>query len=177
MRLINDNLKKAGYFNAALIVIAIVLKAICIGIGTTLSKIDSIICIIALMFGLLYSLNGYKKDAAKNYKVFMYLFFISNAFALTAPFAIKVDVLILVSNIIMFVLVFVLTFIKDLGVSKSTNLSMLILILTIIKFLYAVAKLGDSLSIYSGFSSLALSCVLCVFVSAKYADKESRGAK
>lgn len=177
MKLINENIRKAGYFNAALIAIAIVLKAICIGIGTSLSKVDSIICILALMFGLLYSLNGYKKDAAKNYKAFMYLYFISNAFALTAPLAIEVDALILVSNIIMFVLVFILTFIQNLGVKKSTNVSMVILIITIIKFLYAVVKLGDSLSIYSGFSSLALSCVLCVFVSAKYKDKASRGTK
>ena len=177
MKLINDNLKKTGYFNAALIVIAIIMKLITLKDVSTLVKVDSIVCIIALVFGLFYSLNGYKKDAAKYYKSFMYLFFVSSVLSLLvpsiAPLSGKTNYFIASINVIILVLVFLLAFIKDLGVNKSTNISMLILILNIVKLFYNVQITVFLL----GFSNLVLACILCVFVSAKYADKEARGAK
>ena len=178
MKLINDNLKKAGYFNAALIVIAIIMKLVTFFNVPTLVKIDSVLCVAALVFGLFYSLNGYKKDAAKYYKGFMYLYFASNIISLLvpllAPMFEKVNYFIVSINAIILILAFILTFIKDLGVNKSTILSMLILLLNVIKLFYNVA---NKTTIQAGFSNLILACILCVFVSAKYADKASRGAK
>ena len=75
---------------------------------------------------------------------------------------------------IIVVLVFILAFIKDLGVNKSTCLSLMVLILNVIKLFFDVA---EKVTIPSGFANFVLACVLCVFVSAKYADKASRGAK
>ena len=78
MKLINENLKKVGYVNAVLIIVAIVLRAIIIPTAPTLIKIDAIACILALISGLVYCLNGYKKDVAKYYKAFMILYLVSN---------------------------------------------------------------------------------------------------
>ena len=178
MKFINDNLKKAGYFNATLIIVSIIVKLITIKEVPTLVKIDSTLCIIALVFGLFYSLSGYKKDAAKYYKVFMYLYFVSNILSLAsqliAPMFGKKDFFVVSINAIVLILVFVLTFIKDLGVNKSTNISLIILLLSVIKLFYDVA---NKTTIPSEFVNLILACILCVFVSAKYKDKESRGVK
>ena len=178
MKFINDNLKKAGYFNVVLIIAAIIAKLATIKKVSMLVNIDSIVCIIALVFGLFYSLSGYKKDSAKYYKVFMYLYFASNILSLMVPLLAPkfetVNYFIASINAVILVLVFILTFINDLGVNKSTNLSMLILLLNIIKLFYDVS---NKTTMQSGFSNLILACILCVFVSAKYADKASRGAK
>lgn len=177
MKLINDNLKKAGYFNAVLIVIAIVLRIISFSVLSSSTMLDSIIFIATLVFGLLYSLNGYKKDSAKYYKAFLYLYLVSNTFSVSVLFVNRLNLFISILKILEFVLLFVLAFIKDLGANRSTNLSLLILIISVIDVLYGAIKIGNIISISSGFSALVLSCALCVFVSAKYKDKEARGAK
>ena len=177
MKFINDNLKKAGYFNVVLIIAAIIAKLATIKKVSMLVNIDSIVCIIALVFGLFYSLSGYKKDSAKYYKVFMYLYFVSSVLSLLvpsiAPLSGKIDFFIVSINVIILILVFVLAFIKDLGVNKSTYISIFILILNVVKLFYNVKMTVLLL----GFSNLILACIVCVFVSAKYKDKESRGTK
>lgn len=176
MKIINDNLKKAGYFNIALIVIAIVLRLIIINTVPTIVKIDSIICIAALIFGLFYALSGYKKDGAKYYKAFISLYFVSSIVSLItsiiAPTSESINIYILFINIVVIVLLFILAFVKDVGISKSTNISLLILLVNIIKMFYT-----NKLTYQGGFANLILACILCVFVSAKYRDKESRGTK
>ena len=173
-KLINSNLKTVGYINAVLIIVAIVLRIVSLG-GLPLHVLfDSVLCIIALIFGLFYSLNGYKKDAAKYYKMFMYLYFASSVLSFLAPLLKEKNVLFICINAIIVVLVFILAFIKDLGVNKSTCLSLMVLILNVIKLFFDVA---EKVTIPSGFANFVLACVLCVFVSAKYADKASRGAK
>ena len=109
MKLINDNLKKAGYFNTVLIMIAIILRIVSLG-GLPLHVLfDSVLCIIALIFGLFYSLNGYKKDAAKYYKMFMYLYFASSVLSFLAPLLKEEkNVLFICINAIIVVLVFIL---------------------------------------------------------------------
>lgn len=178
MKLINDNLKKAGYFNTILIIGAIGVKVYSLTKVNTFVKIDSIVCIFALVFGLIYSLNGYKKDVAKYYKIFMYLYLVSSVLSLMAPLVepilTTINIFVVTINVALLILVFALAFIKDLGVNKSTNIAMVILLLNIIKLLYNVA---NKITIPSGFANLVLPCISCVLVSAKYKDKESRGAK
>lgn len=78
MKLININLKTVGIVNSILLVAAIVLRVINITEMPTIRIIDLAICVVALLSGLVYSINGYKKDVAKYYKVFMYLYVVSN---------------------------------------------------------------------------------------------------
>ena len=68
MKLINNNLKKTGIFNSVLIVIAFVLRMLNIWKMSGIAIVDTIVCVAGLISGLLYCLNGYKKDVAKYYK-------------------------------------------------------------------------------------------------------------
>ena len=176
MELINDNLKKAGYFNSVLIVAAIILRAINFANSPTLMMVDNAVCILALVFGLLYSLNGYKKDAAKYYKAFIYLYLISSLFALIGPILGERNILMIISRALVFIAVFVLAFIKDLGENKSSKLALAIFVINVATLCYGVTSKAIPFIIMH-LGNVALSCILCVFVSAKYADKKSRGAK
>ena len=176
MKILKENLKKAGYFNAGLIVVAIVLRLMNMFNTPALVIADSIVCIAALVFGLFYSLKGYKKDAAAYYKLFMYLLLVSSLMSLST-IVVKFNALMLICNIIIFVCVVALAVANNLGESKSNNCALIILICDLIKFFYIVAKTNDMPAIAGGFGNLALACVLCVFVSAKYADKAARGSK
>lgn len=184
MKLINDNLRKAGYFNAVLIVIAIVLRTISFSSIPTLGKVDSILCIVSLLFGLIYALNGYKKDASKYYKAFMYLYLLSAVITLILAFSVATielgdyGILVIIANVVILISIFVLAFIKDLGEKKSNNLAILVFALNIFKLLFNTAIKGTIMPILSaGFANIMLSCILCLFVSAKYAEKGSRGAR
>lgn len=184
MKLINNNLKTVGYINVVLIVIAIILRLIAITVVPTIIKIDAILCIAALACGLIYALNGYKKDAAKYYKTFMYLYLISSVLSLGTSLSLAIadlgnfGILMIISNIIITISIFVLAFVKDFGEKKSNILSLLVLSLNILKLLSDISIKGITTPIISaGFGNLILACILCVFVSAKYADKASRGAK
>ena len=180
MKLINDNLKKTGYFNAVLIVIALVLRLVTFVSIPTLGKIESIICIVALLYGLIYSLNGYKKDASKYYKTFMYLYLLSTVITLILTFFVAINelrkygILVIIANVVILLSLTILAFAKDLGEKKSNGLALVILGASIFK-LCIVTKTISYISI--AFDNLMLACILCVFVSAKYTEKTSRGAK
>ena len=77
-----DILKKAGIVNGILIVATVICKLFLFSSATMMTKIDSVVCMVALIFGLFYSLSGYKKDSAKYYKVFMILYVVSSIFSL-----------------------------------------------------------------------------------------------
>ena len=181
MKLLSDNLKKAGYFNAILIVIAIVFRLCFIGSFPTAIMIDSIVCTIALIFGLFYSLSGYKKDAAKYYKAFMYLYLVSSLLSFIASIASVLvedkSTVLIVANAVVLVAVFILAFIKDLGAKKSIVLALAILVISVVKMCFVVLTTTALSLISIHFANLMLACILCVFVAAKYADKKSRGAK
>ena len=176
MKIINENLKKAGYVNTVLILIAIVLRIIGIFKAPALVVIDSIICIAALVFGLIYALNGYKKGVAKYYKIFMYLLVLSSLLALST-LTVEFDVLTFICDIIVLACVLILALTKDLGEYKSNCCSILILSANLVKCFYTFLKTTDIVLTSAGFANLVLACILCVFVSAKYTDKESRGSK
>ena len=176
MKFVNKHLKEAGYFNTALIAIAIILRIINFPSDQVLTKIDSIVCIAALIFGLVYSFNGYKKDAAKYYKIFMYLYLLSSLVAVSTYFE-GTKLIIFISNIIVSICLFVLAFAKDIGKEKSNFCALLTLALSLAKLLFALQGPTNMAGISAEFASVALACVLCVFVSAKYKDKEARGSK
>ena len=178
MKLINDNLKKTGIFNSILIVIAIVLKVINFSSFPIYIKIDSVVCLFALVFGLFYSLNSYQKDAAKYYKAFMCLYFISSLLSFIASISGgDTNLLIIIANVAILISVFVLAFVKDLGEKKSNGFALTIFALNIIKMLIVVVTKTVLLAIKVHFSNLILACIICMFVSAKYKDKEIRGTK
>ena len=180
MKLSNDNLKKAGYFNSVLIVAAIILRAINFANSPTLMMVDNVVCILALVFGLLYSLNGYKKEAAKYYKTFMYLYALSSLISFAAPlisFGIGNYNLENVINFAVFVCACLLAFVKDFGKNNSNTTVCIALVLTGIKLVNDLLN-GTLVNLhFASFSIFVQAMIACVLVSHKYIDKESRGAK
>lgn len=188
MEFINKNLKQVGIVNIILIVATIVLLFINFSSRTTIAKIDVIVCVIALIFGIFYAFNGYKKDAAKYYKAFMILVFVSAlnsiitplSFIITSQSADAVSGIILtICHLPIAVCIGFLSFGKDLGKDKSIKLAIAVLVLNAIKLLYIVIT-GGTLGITTLSACIAnaiLAIIIVVFVSAKYADKASRGAK
>ena len=177
MKLIDDNLKKTGYFNATLIVIAIILRVIVIPTAPILIKIDSIACLLALISGLVYCLNGYKKDVAKYYKAFMILYLISNISSIAMSILHASNIILIIANAVIIICVAFLALGKDLGEKKSNSFALVVLAINAIKLIYNIVANPTVGTVRGGITSLILACILCMFVSAKYADKASRGAK
>lgn len=185
MKLINNNLKKAGYVNAVLIIAAIVLRVINIGKMSGIAIVDALVCAIGLLSGLIYSLNGYKKDAAKYYKVFMLLYAVDSLISFVAILSLygisfssanQIN-LIHAIHLVILVCTCLLAFAKDFGKSNSKTAAWVILILTGIKLINDITT-GAIVSV--DFASLAIfiqAIIAFVLVSHKYADKEARGAK
>ena len=98
--------------------------------------IDTSIGVIGLLFGLIYSINGYKKDAAKYYKVFMYLFvarsLISFAISLSTFGFNSLELINLIHaiNFVVLACACLLAFVKDFGEHNSKTTACIILVLT-----------------------------------------------
>ena len=187
MKLINDNLKKAGYFNAALIVIAIAfqVKALFNANALLTDKIFYILYIVGLVSGLIYSLSGYKKDSAKYYKSFMIIYALLSTYSIVSKIVNNIaigmelfHIATTILSVIADICIIVLAFTKDLGKSKSYSL-----IITNLVIILGSTVLGFIVS--EGFINLVeiwlplvmLSIIAYIFVCAKFADKEARGAK
>lgn len=192
MKLINDNLKKAGIFNSIIIVLAIILETIdFFKDGILIKKIITVLIIIGLIFGMFYALSGYKKNNAKQYKIFMSIYaFVSVYDAIFALHFLLIPGTInhLSENMVGFITtitklvpafcITTLAFDKNLGKKKSIALVATNLVVVVISLLAEVIAYKD-INQFSGIylSLLILSCIAFVFVEAKYTDKESRGAK
>ena len=184
MKFLTDNLQKAGYINTTFAVLAIIFRISVFGRLEMINKIESVICIIALVFGLIYSLKGYRKDVAFYYKGFMILYSLSSFLSLSASIYeavngknVLTNVVFAIIGAVVLICALMLAFGKDLGKGKSTNLSYIVLMAGTIKVLWNIV-MGDSI-IYSSasYAYLIQAFIVCVLVSQKYLDKKERGTK
>ena len=186
MNFIKDNLKQAGIFNAILIAIAIVLEAYIL--FTTKEFISdylfSISIIVALVFGLFYSINGYQKNAAKYYKLFMNMcvlaYFLSAASDLfyidDAVFG--ASMITTYASFVRLIPIAILAFARDYGNRNSLICAYVVFLITLFIFIRCIVVYSE----YSGLiiddlSQLVLSGIIVVFVAAKYEDKDARGTE
>ena len=183
MNFITKNLKQAGIFNTILITITIVLQIylMCnISNRPALQLFNSVIILIALVSGLFYAFYGYKKEAAKYYKLFMILTLITfvSSVASHLPYFAKAtfNTCAAFARIIPIAL---LTFKKDFGKKNSIicacvvfACSLLILIGSIV-----ITRISTPYNIVLSLNQVLLSAIVIIFVEAKYADKDARGTK
>lgn len=188
MKLINDNLKKTGYFNAILIVVAIAfqIRALFRADALITDRIFYGLFIVGLIYGLIYVFSVYKKDAAKYYKSFMIIYAVlsiysiiskicnNNAIGLKTVSSFLTTILSIISTIC----IIILAFAKDLGKTKSYSVALanlfIILISTILGFIFNSTFITK---VEVWLPRIMLSIITYIFVCAKYIDKESRGAK
>ena len=182
MNFINNNLKKAGIFNTALIAITLVLQIYQMFVTNyipTFEFINDVIVIVALMFALFYSFYGYKKSVAKYYKGFIILTFITftiSAVSHVQYFAnAKFNAFASIARVIPIAL---LAFKKDFGRKNSVICALVTFILTFAMFIESFIQVSSyPVLIILSFNRVLISSIVLLFVEAKYDDKEARGTK
>lgn len=180
MDFIINNLKQTGIFNTILIAVGIIYDVVrAFSASNALSIIAIAFQLIAYFFALNYAFSGYKKDAAKSFRHFLYGYALSILVTMISSYVRgKAPINSTIFAIIRFILVLILAYGKDLGKLNSYLLAEAVFILsfdTVIRQATNASALFRSL--YTILSSLILSAVLWVFIVAKYQDKESRGTK
>ena len=153
----------------------------CIFDGSTVfNKIALVAKIVALLSSLMYLIKGYKKEADKYYKIFMWALGISEIIGYASLLNKGVQMSFFQGFIAMltFAAFVLIVAANDYGKVKSNIISIALVVLTAFTTL--------SLAVSSGITSLRTIISICHFifaltaaimVKAKYNDKESRGAK
>ena len=181
MNFITKNLKQAGVFNTLLIVVGIVYDiARLFNQNNTYNVILIVLLqLIAYSFALSYAFKGYKKNAAKSFKLFVYAFGLSLlATIIRTIVSNDAPVIATVNSIIGFIPVAILAFVKDLGKKRSLSLAGVSLASGVFGIVYVALTAPEfARTLLTTLSGLILSAVLFIFVIAKYRDKEARGAK
>ena len=183
--------KEVSVVNAMLIIFAILMSIISftyekdttLNSSNTLMIIDTAVCIVALIFGLIYTVNGSKKDFAKYYKTFMGVYTFASLITLVDVMNntlsngfLANSFLSIVVIIVEFVCLLILTLAKDFGKKNSLTLAYLVLALEIFIFVRACISYSEYfIYIECCFKRLVLSCIACVSVLMKYVDKDDRG--
>lgn len=188
-------MKKNVFTVMQMICLVIALAANLIGLFAlellSLTKLTMTASIFVLLFGIMYVLYGCRKNAAVYYQSFMVLYATScliDAVGVTQYDTFMLSPLLIKS--VVFILIMVLAFGKDLGKNLSVLLGWLLvacnLVLLVLSLFYP-GYFGETLDAEgealakstqlrnAGEVFLAISAAL--MVKAKYADKDSRGAK
>lgn len=176
----NKDLEKAGIINSILVLAVVVINLANIK-RDILDLCSTMLCLVALMFGLLYVFSGYKKESAKNYK----LFFIS--FVLYCVINCVFDYIstvngdrIFISTIIEAITALfggILAFKKDLHKNKSYALAITMFVLELINLVRALIVSSNTAFVINVLNVFTLTCLASMFVVAKYVDKQARGAQ
>lgn len=142
------------------------------------SLIGLAMTVLDLIFAGFYIINGYRKDAAKYYKIYglllavKYTIIVVHSIILgSLPFEIF--------NALTLVIVLVLTLSSNLGKNKSFILCGLLVILRVICFVIRIALIQATNinSILSHMANIDLVCLYGIMTYAKYLDKTERGTK
>lgn len=144
------------------------------GIGF-LAVFSMVLLMAALAFGVLYTLYGYKKQAAPYYQLFMALYAFINLLNIVAlavgeasqpfPLLLRVDIL---------MLTVILASAKDFGKARSYLVTGLLLLCALV--LTAYSFVTGSASVWAqALGEMMLAATSLLMVLGKYADKDARG--
>lgn len=175
MKTMSDGAKKALKIGIiAALIISLLLEVYAIRNAPAFNTAWSVVDMLGLAAALYYCIRGYRKDAAKFYKLFVYLYILSRLMGV-AFFAGKGNVLDTVCMAVVIGAAGILAVAKDLGKTKSQMLGLAILLAsfipTIINFIH-----GAIIRSLSGCISFCVVAILLnLLVLAKYEDKAERG--
>lgn len=188
MNKIINNLKKAGILNTVLIAITLLLEVLGLLVMSAFAsdRLLNIANIIALLSGLFYVYTGYRKGSAKFFKLFMVIYAIASIYDVIADCAYCISnkvtllcIIELLANGLAGFSVVVLAFTKNFGKKASLVLGKFNLILTVVSDLIFGIFIYKDMMVYIDiyFGDIVLACLCLIFIVAKYANKETRGAK
>ena len=140
--------------------------------------------IVALVCGLFYLKNNYRKESAQYYKTYMWILAVSELFETATrlysmPNGKMIDIL---SCIIPFALFLLLASAKDYGKKLSFIISIALIVSIICQIIpivntLALIKVNSVFVILDFIGQFTIAVVTAIMVCGKYIDKESRGAK
>lgn len=178
--MISNNFKKVGIFNLALILLVVIYDTIRLVTGNSIiGKITIIVHFIAYFFGLLYAFSGYKKDASKYYKLYMFLFSVSEIMS-TISVVLRKEPSTISTLLTGLCAVFalILTFGKDLGKNTTLSICAICLSIHIYNLIHILINSQTKFqAITNSLSNIVLVVIALVFIIAKYENKALRGSK
>ena len=178
--MIRENFKKVGIFNLLLIVLVVIYDSIRLATGHSLMpKIVILVHFVAYFVGLLYAFSGYKKDAARYYKIFMFLVAASEALSFVGKLTrSEPSTLMTVLSGVCIAIALSLTIVKDLGNKFSIVLCSISIAIHLYNVIHTAIFASAKFQAISGpLSDLILLIVALVFILAKYEDKFARGTE
>lgn len=188
MNEIIENIKKVGTTNIALIIIALFLRIASVkdnnfNVVGIIEIIETLVSVVALISGLIYAMKGYSKSSHKYYKTFMLFVMIGAIISIIVPLLKCINnnsftityILIILAYVIIFGCYSILTFKKDLGLQKSSYMCYISLAINLLLFINSIAGEYRINYVYTSIANLLLSYITCIFVTAKYDDKQNRG--
>lgn len=184
---IDKNINIIKIFNTILILVAVGLNAYSLFMGEDIlitDKIFFISTLVALMFGMVYTHKGYRKEDVKTYNIFIILCMLTLLLQLSGEvyWLITIGVSILKPQLVSIfsisleiVILSIIAWIKDIGGKASIILVSIILFFSIFSFLRSVALYsGSSGYIALSFSGVVLSCIVFIFVAVKYRNEANQ---
>ena len=149
------------------------------------AKTTDIFILLSVLEGLIacaaataYALLGYKKDAAKFYKIFMVMYALSALLsALPCFLSGQGGIIDKVAAILTVIGALILAFVKDLGEQKTLIIADILAILYAVVFIYKIFTAENFfMDAQASFTGLVLSILAIIFIKGKYIDKHSRGS-
>ena len=166
-------------FNLLLIAAAVVLSIIGIcGEGATATRIISaVIRLVALLFAGFYILSGYRKDAAKYYKLFGIMYMLVIVLGIITCLSNTPTVPSVICYVLLIIGIFALAFVKDLGRTKSLVICAALVLLQIALAVLVYLEGDPTIVKINMFMGIDLACLYGIMTYAKYLDKTERGTK
>ena len=166
-------------FNLLLIAAAVALSVIgiCGEVATAIRIISTVIRLLALLYAGFYILSGYRKDAAKYFKIFGILYLFSTVLGLISCISNTPTVLSVIFYVLSIIAILALAFAKDLGKAKSFVLCGILVALQIALSVSVYLQADPAIVKINMFISMDLACLFGIMTYAKYLDKTERGTK
>ena len=185
---LTDKLRKAGILNTVLIVLTMLCEAAGLLVMSAFSsdRILNIANIIALLCGIFYVFTGYRKGRAQFFKLFMIIYAFVSAYDVIADIAYcisaKITILCIIeilANVLAALCVIILAFTSNFGKKASMRLGKINCYLTVVSDLVFGIFIYKDILVYADiyFGDMLLSCLALLFITAKYVNKQTRGAK
>ena len=143
-------------------------------VPTMIFKWILLLSIFALIFGFVYFLKGYGKQAAVFYMVFMALFAVISLLTVIAASR-KGLPLSVVTEIIVFAVIVVLAVRENTGKKISLLLTSVMMAAQVVHMVYTIVVHTSAAAVYMAIVLAILAATAGLMVLAKYRDKDARG--
>lgn len=192
IEIIERDIKKLKVINIIFILIAIGLNVYALLYVDTIlitNKISFAAAIVALIFGLVYAFKDYQKEAVKTFNLFINLCIVmlllqsvGEIYSCYAGYqGVKSTIISCFSIAIEVLILAILECVKNMGKKAAIALGCTVLGFAIFGFLRNITLIGDpdTLKIYLiiSFAGIVLACVICLFIIAKYSNKNLRSTQ